>query len=357
MDYHLRINSLPEDVIFKAYLQRAIDHLSLVYDPAYSSQEIYDASTGTTVMQWLYPSWHLIPDIFRDGQNILEYAKGLEPVIGTRKNADYLPFLVDFSVYSLSSYGTLTGVVLPEDGETVTPLNMGTTAEKRFPTIHGASGIGEITRVGATGGDRWWYYPLNLDGDICRTAAKSQMAYIFDRALDRNVAILHQNMPFYKVEEPEFWKKTDMYCTFHVKQYENGEMVRQDSSTNYGHGSQGRIGWLWDSWGGRGKVSEKAEFTVNITSKSPFRYKFIVLAEIEGDSEDRQRCPYDFSPERISVIYESPDWITGNTSWTYEFGHGEDPGTEDKFWEITLYEQHVIIFPEFPDRLKELTGI
>lgn len=365
-DYRSRINSLPEDLIFKAYLQRAIDHLSLVYDPAYSSQEINTTwGRNRPIMRCIYEldvnRWEYIPERFQKGENVLEYAKNLLPQIGGRKNLEYLPFLIFFSAYC---HRTTFDFVIPEGGVSVTPENMGEVAHDRFPTLHGENW------VLATGTEtfnhwRWHLYPLNLNGDVCRTASKSQMAYLFDQILDRSSAIIHQDDPFYKVDEPDYWKKTDIYCTFCTEQYGDDQLISKRETADFPF--RGTIeAWTggsfgWKDWDPNQIYKRSYKIKVDITSKSPFRYKFIVFANTREDYDGSyERCGYDFAhipgkTGKTSVIYESPDWITGNASWHYMFNPGPKPDWDtEKSWQVSFEGTYVIIYPEYPDRLKEL---
>ncbi|MBQ7404235.1 MAG: hypothetical protein IJW05_12455 [Lentisphaeria bacterium] len=351
---------MPEDLIFKAYLQRAIDHLSLVYDPAYSLHisKLYGGGAESS-----------IPERFRNGENVLEYAKNLLPQIGGRKNVEHLPFLIYFSAYS---HDTIFDFSIPEGGETVTPENMGEVAYDRFPAIHGKS-FGDIGDKDRFNNYNWHIYPLTnyrppkLDGDVCRTASKSQMAYIFDRILDGCTAILLKDVPFYRVDEPDYWKKTDIYCRFCVEKYANDNLYSiTDTGTTYPPDiflsdffTQGWIGW--SDYDGYEIYKRSCKMKVEITSKSPFRYKFIVFTRTSEYFDDSyKQCKYKFADTNnvsmpISVLYESPDWITGDASWEYKFDPGPKPDWDtEKSWQITLYGTYVIIYPEYPDRLKEL---
>ena len=350
-----KLISIPEEIIFESYLQRIIDHLSLVYDPEYSSQEIL-SDGSTTVMQYIYGAYTVrneIPEMFQHGINLIEYAKSLLSKEGKIKNLGYLPFLAYFACYSRGSHGTVENFSIPEEGENVTPERIGIAAE-RFPEIHGVSSLDKMT---VSPPDQRslakFMFPMNLNGDPVWTYPKYQMAKSFDRLLDVSNAILHREYPFFLLNKPDFYKKTDMYCVWNLKTMVNGGVKKECTSTNFRESIYGTFGWFKDNYGDL--VRENLLFRLEIYSKSLFRYKFVVVCRTDPSygSTGYGTCKYDFAESKFSVIYESPDWITGDCVWEYDFEAGSRPSGDTQS-EIYLSYPAVIIYPEYPDRLKEL---
>ena len=138
MDDAEKLVSIPEDVIFRSYLQRTLDRLRIVYDPAFSStEELYGGYY--TVMEMLYGNLFRsdFPDFVKNGTNLLEFTESLFPQNGMAKNLGYLPFLAWFSVASRQN-DMILDFDFPKDGQTVSPENI-SVAETRFPNIHGAT--------------------------------------------------------------------------------------------------------------------------------------------------------------------------------------------------------------------------
>ena len=354
MDDAEKLVSIPEDVIFRSYLQRTLDRLRIVYDPAFSStEELYGGYY--TVMEMLYGNLFRsdFPDFVKNGTNLLEFTESLFPQNGMAKNLGYLPFLAWFSVASRQN-DMILDFDFPKDGQTVSPENI-SVAETRFPNIHGATSIAEFRSWLEEYED--FIKPLNLNGTAKKTYPKYQMAKALDYFLDHNFAIIHTESGFYTVNEPDFYKKSDIYCTFDATVFaENGEVVKESTSTVYGKDVVGEFGWF--SIGSEIK-SRSSVFHARIYSKSLFRYKFLVICETYSNKADYGTCRYDFaksgkvSTARYSVIYESPDWCTGNTVWEYEFLAGAKPADDSPDY-VRMREPAVIILPEFPDRFNEL---
>jgi hypothetical protein len=104
-------------------------------------------------------------------------------------------------------------------------------------------------------------------------------------------------------------------------------------------------------------IEETMRFRLEIHSKSELRYRYIAVCLTR--SYDYGDCPYDFAKHELpgedlwSVIYESPGWCLGDSVFEYDFKPGAKP-SGDTGWQVTLWEPSVIIYPEYPDRLKEL---
>ena len=144
-----------------------------------------------------------------------------------------------------------------------------------------------------------------------------------------------------------------MYCVWNLKTMVDGGVKKECTSTNFRESIYGTFGWFKDNYGDL--VRENLLFRLEIYSKSLFRYKFVVVCrtELSYGSTGYGTCKYDFAESKFSVIYESPDWITGDCVWEYDFEAGARP-SGDTPSEIYLSYPAVIIYPEYPDRLKEL---
>lgn len=338
MDDAEKLVSVPEELIFKSYLQRTIDHLRLIYDPVYGPEILDPYST---------------PEYFKDGVNILEYAENLMPKLGQAKNLDYLPFLVYFSGYGRDYYGTIRNFVFPENGPYVTPDNMNIAAS-RFPELHGGNGYGDITENPDPYKLADFMYPLNLTGDILFTYGKYYVAKGFDRILDSCNVILHESVPFPLRNKPDFYKTTDIYSVWNLKTMYDGTVLKEKDSKVYDDctsGINGEFGWKNGKLPGE-IIEEKLKFRLEIHSVSPFRYKYVVVCFTRALQGDYKQCPYDFVKNGYSVLYESPDWCTGDSVFEYEF-QMNGPKPEEQTY-IYVTSPRVIIYPEYPDRLAEI---
>lgn len=345
-----KLNCIPEDIIFQSYWQRTLDHLRLVYDPEFSSTELF---WETPIISLAYSFiLRYMPDFFKNGKNILEYAESLDPKQGQAKNLGYLPFLAWFSIWR--DERIILDFDFPEDGAPITPETM-SNAGTRFPNVHGISDTILLSGYFSPMDDDFMH-PVQLSGNAVRTFGKYQMAKSFDAILDKRIAIIHTEKPFVNVDVPDFYKRCDIYCTFSIKVMSaDGEMVEESSSTVFGSSVSGQCGWV--------KVNSflyarRVIFHAEIHSKSLLRYKYIIMARTSSNKTDYGNCIYDFYNDmsgmpRYSVIYESPDWCTGDAVWEYEFREGEEP-TDNKPDYIWISKPTVIIYPEFPDRLEEL---
>lgn len=348
-----KLSNIPEEIILKSYLQRIIDHLSLVYDPAYSMklEDVYHPVLIECD----------VPEIFFDGRDLLEYTRSLMPENGKIKNSGYLTFLAFFAGYSLGAYGTILNFNIPDGDDYVTPENIGY-AESRYPGIHGVYYVREFTTSSVPNFIRYSMLPLDLTGSIVRTYNKHNMARCLDFYLDSCNAILHRHWPFYNKDEPEFYKKTDLYCLWNMLTIQDGEVVNEADTRNYGDMMYGKIGWISDGTDDSGSPvwkEKRMKLRLEIHSVSAFRYKYVVLCTTRSDLVDYGGCRYDFAKsgkidqEYVSVIYESPDWCEGDLVWEYEFDPGVCPSAAEDCWEVMIEEPSVIIYPEYPDRLKE----
>ncbi|MBQ9772323.1 MAG: hypothetical protein IJW23_10925 [Lentisphaeria bacterium] len=346
-----KLVSIPEEIIFEAYWQRMMDRLRIVYDPEYSSaEEIY----GVTIVSVAYSGcWSYLPDIVKNGGNVLELAERHFPKNGMVKDLGYFPFLAWFSVASRQNH-TIPDFIFPESGTPVSPENIGVASE-RFPAIHGVESYMLFTTWFTP--ENNFYDPVNLAGSPVRTYAKYQMAKALDRILDRSFAILHPEETFLLLDVPDFYKRSDIYCTFDMKvTAENGATLRETTSTVFLQKTYGEFGWF-DVGGALS--ARRTDLRVSIHSESPLRYKYLVLCMTDSNKADYGTCRYDFFRSgrvlsaRCSVIYESPDWCTGDTVWEYQFSEGEQP-EDGKPDYVRLQSPAVIIYPEYPDRLKEL---
>ena len=343
--------SIPEEMIFQSYWQRILDRLRLVYDPEYSSTEVIG---GSTVISRPYSGiWTYLPDFVREGTNLLEFMESIFPQNGMAKNLGYLPFLAWFSVASRKGQMILD-FAFPEDGNPVSPENIDQAAI-RFPGIHGADSIPQISSW--TTFDDNFIYPRNLSGDVVKTYAKYQMAKAMDAILDHNFAIIHTEDTFLLLNVPDFYKRTDIYCTFDMTVFAmNGEVVRESTSTVFQKKTYGEFGWFSV---GNELSARRSVLRVGIYSRSLLRYKFLVICETESNRADYGNCRYDFCRSgavlsaKYSVIYESPEWCIGDTVWEYEFIEDAKPAENSPDY-VRIQSPAVIIYPEFPDRFHEL---
>ncbi|MBE6404469.1 MAG: hypothetical protein E7040_00435 [Lentisphaerae bacterium] len=343
---------VPEDIIFQSYWQRTLDHMRLVYDPEFSSTELF---WGTPIISLAYSSiFPLMPEFFQTGKNILEYAESLYPKQGQIKNLGYLPFLTWFSFWR--DRRIIFNFDFPENGETVTPETM-ENAGNRFPSVHGKTSLVDLMSYL----DSSFYdfiKPVNLYGDAVETYGKYQMAKTFDAILDNHMSIIHTETPFVNVDVPDFYKRCDIYCTFAMKEITpEGTLIKENSSTVFGKSVNGRIGWIdINSF----LYAVRMTFRVEIHSKSLLRYKYIIIGKTYSNRDgyggglyDFYKTPLNSASARYSVIYESPDWCTGDSVWEYEFKEGAEP-SDNKPDYVWVSEPAVIIYPEYPDRLEEL---
>ena len=339
-----RFIGIPEQIIFQSYVQRVIDHLRLTYDPKFNNR-------------WSDPDDY--PQIFMDGENLIEFAENMIPEQGRIKDLGYLPFLAFYVCYGmwLDGYqGTITNFVYPEGDNYITPENMGA-AGQRFPGFHGAESYEDFQSFDNLSGSRdfvYEYMKLNLTGDLSFTYPKYYVAKKLDLMLDVHNALIRRQHPFYYGPESDYYKVTDLYCTWNIKTFRNGNLHNETDTTNRSDVT-GYFGWRKneDEW-----IEEVLRFRLEIHSKSEFRYKFIVLTGALPSQKDFGGCDYEFSKEptsnyRYSVIYESPDWCLGDHVFEYDFVPGSKPA-EDALWSVRLLNPVAIIYPEYPDRLKEL---
>ena len=343
--------SIPEEIIFQSYWQRTLDRLRIVYDPAYSSTEMIGDSS---IIDRAYSGiWSYLPDFARNGANLLEFTESIFPRNGMAKNLGYLPFLAWFSVASRMNQMILD-FDFPEDGTPVSPENIAL-AMTRFPNIHGVNYISQFTSWLSY--DSNFIYPRNLVGTAVKTYAKYQMAKALDAILDHNFALIHTENTFLTVDVPEFYKRTDIYCTFDMTVFaENGEVVRESTSTVFLQKTYGEFGWFSV---GSELCARRSVLRVGVYSKSLLRYKFLVICQTDSNKADYGTCRYDFCRSgkvltaKYSVIYESPDWCIGDSVWEYEFLEGSKPADHSPDY-VRIQSPAVIVFPEFPDRFDEL---
>ena len=328
-----KLISIPEDIIFHSYLLRVIDHLGFVYDPEFA---LDDYNT---------------PQLFLDGENMLELAKSMIPENGQIKNLGYLPYLAQFACYH---WNTMFTFIYPEGENYITPETM-SEAGKRFPFIHGAKYLDDFADVEHRSETSDFIRPLNLNGYPERTYPKYQMAKMLDLMLDYSNAYILRDFYYHYGPEEDFYKTTDLYLVWNFKTFRDGILWRElDSTSGYMVRMYGYLGWKkeGDDW-----IEESTRFHLEIHSKSELRYRYIVLCQTR--SWDYGECPYDFAKHEIkdqpiwSVIYESPGWCLGDSVFEYDFKPGAKP-SGDTGWQVTLWEPSVIIYPEYPDRLKEL---
>ena len=84
-----------------------------------------------------------------------------------------------------------------------------------------------------------------------------------------------------------------------------------------------------------------------------------MICQTDSNKADYGTCCYDLAKSgkvltaKYSVIYESPDWHTGDTVWEYEFMEGAKPADNSPDY-VRIQSPAVIVFPEFPDRFNEL---
>ena len=146
---------------------------------------------------------------------------------------------------------------------------------------------------------------------------------------------------------------TDVTC---ITPFCNGySLLKEKDSKVYDDctsGIDGEFGWKNGKLPGE-IIEEKLKFRLEIHSVSPFRYKYVVVCFTRALQGDYKQCPYDFVKNGYSVLYESPDWCTGDSVFEYEF-QMNGPKPEEQTY-IYVTDPRVIIYPEYPDRLAELT--
>ena len=346
-----KLVSIPEEIIFQSYLQRTLDHLRIVYDPAFSSTELI--GDRSTVSMAYGSFWGQLPEFIKEGENVLEFTEKLFPENGKVKNLGYLPFLAWFSVASRDDQMILD-FNFPEGGVPVSPENMSHAGE-RFPSVHGVEDYNAFLTWLSFDWD--FQDPLNLHGEPVKTYSKYQMAKALDGILDHNVAIVHPENTFLYIDVPDFYKRSEIYCTFDMKvTTDSGATLRETTSTVFLQKTYGEFGWF-DVGGSLS--ARRTVFRANIYSESQLRYKYIVIALTSSNKNDYGTCRYDFFKSgfvltgRYSVIYESPEWCTGNSVWEYEFREGDHPSDGSPDY-VQINKPVVIVYPEYPDRLKEL---
>ena len=369
IDYSLRADAVPEDVLFKAYVQSVIDRLTLVYDPAYSSTAVRpDAQYGWTDMHIIFNGWRwsYIPDCFRNGTNILDFARSCLPLAGQRKNAGYLPFLAYFSSFCLYDHGSIPMYEFPEGGTPVTMENTGTVSPARFPRFHGkdryhgwstASAVTEWSSRFPQGLPDGVVSPINLYGNPVHTYSGKQMCRCLDELMNMCTAILH--LPYGGADhswafdgnlawgDPYYYRRSQIYSTFRMREVrsDNGDETVKDS-VNGDRDISAQIGWFEKV--DQTRYKKTAYLTVTTRSESPFRYKFLILVMTYGNAASAQYFPYDFEWNKISVVYESPDWVSGDQTTDLVFDAGGDPGQN---WSANIGTPAAVIYPDYPDRL------
>ena len=336
-----RLIAIPEEIIFHSYILRIIDHLKFNYDPKFNKAWTNDESC---------------PDIFKEDVDLIEFAQNMIPVKCKPKNLEYLTYLAYYAGYYWTG-AAMAYFVYPEGTNYITPENIGD-AEQRFPEIHGTEIYNDII----SSEHAWEVFetvrPINLTGEPVFTFPKYYVAKMFDLMLDSCNAYVIRDYSYYNGPEEDFYKITDLYCIWNFKTLQDGEIVKEYDSRTRNIRMTGYFGWKLNvheeeenKW-----TEETLKFHLEIHSKSELRYKYIILCQTE--SYDYGGCPYDFVQSHSgryfnSVIYESPGWCLGNSVFDYEFKPGPEPD-DDTAWNVTMRYPFVIIYPEYPDRLKEL---
>lgn len=382
IDYSSRAENVPEEILFKAYAQSVIDRLTLVYDPVYSSQTVHADSFynsyNRTDMERTFREigvWEYIPQKYRQGVDILNDAQNFLPVLGQRKNSGYLPFLACFTSMCLRGYSAVPYYEFPSGGTAVTPENTGSISPSRFPRFHGkdsysgGNSSGSITEY-VTWADQmkpwygeWWergflIHPLDLNGNPAYTVSKRHMCACLDHAMNMCTAILHlwsggaDHRVARSVDggwgDPYYYRRTQMYSTFRLREIRNGTVYREFDSENGDVDYGAELGWNTED-----NIRKTVQLTARIYSSSPFRYKYLILIRA-GDSGHSQTAPpylpYSLVWNKLSVLYESSDWVSGAQTINLELSPGSDPGVS---WSATMGGLAVMILPDYPDRLAE----
>lgn len=331
-----RFQFLPDEILFKSYVQRAIDHLSIVRYPGYIIDDDY------------------CPDQFfgKSMAELLAFAKDMMPETGENKNLGYLPFFIYVACSADDSHTRIVNFVIPPGSDYVTPENL-TAAETRYPEIHGS--FPPPTKELLT--EIWYRYTLNLDGTLVHTPNKYYIAKLFDQYLDSTTTVKY-TYSFTWVGTDVFnngYKTRALYPLFNIKTFENGALIREVDTDGNQRDFLGEFGWSCRVDDNKNVIwsSKSAKVRFEIHSTVTFRYKYVVMYKTDSNREDYGGGPYNLAKNSYSVLYESPDWCTGDSIWEYEFSPGSQPSSTDDSWTVRMYYPTVIITIDYPDRLKE----
>lgn len=376
IDYHSRCAGIPNEITMKAYFQTIRDKLTLTYDPKFTShpeniKTIYDSH----VLEFM-------PSIFKDGRNIMDLAEEMIPQNGEIYNPGYWTNLARFAGEGGYDFNIVVNSSFPEHGSPVTLANMGSVAKEKYPEIHGCLTYNELLRKNlydATSNRSLLFSdPTELNGTANATISIPQLFHFFDDVLNASSGYLLRGNWMDSVlgdyvTADDYYKRTDIYMSWHGEQYVNGELrseLRTEDRVILG-GYSGNIGWYETEVKNDSGEKEVIQYdkwfriTLKIHSKSPFRYKYAVLCRAGyGDYRDEspedykikgfRYCPYDFYLDGyaacVNVIHDHGEWCTGDQSISFEFKPGSYPG---ELWNMDIKGFRILIFPELPDRLSE----
>ena len=389
--YYSHGTGVTEEMMMEAYVRTIYDHLSVVYDKKYNSSE-----AKYKRCMYLFSSYgdKYTPSSLKVGPDLLEELEKYLPEWGKRKNSGNIGYFC-LCAYNISRNGTrfiIPHYTIPAGGTPVTLSNMGSVASERFPLFHGVQKIDNLTKYETNqeeyeitpGLDRSGFLqPAELSGSPAATVVPPNIYRMIDLCMDRCCGVIHQvggaadGVSGMESDDPAFYKRTKIYSTFRfedrvdgrVDGTQNGIYKEGDSTKKFSPTMAGQFGWYEERYTPAGSSTaqvnhyeRKLQYEITVHSELPFPYKAILLLKTSGTKSAYQHCKYEFaepiynssgsvSKSFYSVVYESPQWITGNHSFAVSMDAGSYPG---ETWYMNISDPRVIIIPEFPDRLQEM---